>query len=108
MLLYTCVDLHTRHEQVTAQAKHDTGRDRFRSLMSTSDQLDQNPGPLQPQRNDGGQASQGDGAWRRHRTVFTNAKAGMEGVDKEHVQKVVYEMSKVCFRAPSIPWISVN
>ncbi|KAK9862385.1 hypothetical protein WJX84_004497 [Apatococcus fuscideae] len=27
-------------------------------------------------------------------TVFTNAKAGMAGVDKEHVQKVVYEMSK--------------
>ncbi len=28
-------------------------------------------------------------------TVFTNAKAGMDGVDKEKVKKVVYEMSKV-------------
>lgn len=28
-------------------------------------------------------------------TVFTNAKAGMEGVDKEKVKRVVYEMSKV-------------
>lgn len=27
-------------------------------------------------------------------TVFTNAKAGMAGVDKEHVKRVVYEMSK--------------
>ena len=36
-----------------------------------------------------------DGAWRRHHTVFTNAKAGMDGVDKEHVQRVVFEMSKV-------------
>jgi DNA polymerase kappa len=27
-------------------------------------------------------------------TVFTNAKAGMDGVDKAHVARVVYEMSK--------------
>jgi len=27
--------------------------------------------------------------------VFTNAKAGMSGVDKDHVKRVVYEMSKV-------------
>ena len=27
-------------------------------------------------------------------TVFTNAKAGMQGVDKEKVKQVVYEMSK--------------
>ena len=27
-------------------------------------------------------------------TVFTNAKSGMEGVDAEHVKRVVYEMSK--------------
>ena len=40
------------------------------------------------------QQSQGDGAWRKHHTVFTNAKAGMDKVDKDHVQKVVYEMSK--------------
>ena len=33
-----------------------------------------------------------------YETVFTNAKAGMEGVDKEHVKKVVYEMSKVGLR----------
>ncbi|KAF5827726.1 hypothetical protein DUNSADRAFT_170 [Dunaliella salina] len=29
-----------------------------------------------------------------YHTVYTNAKAGMEGVDKAHVQKIVYEMSK--------------
>ena len=29
-----------------------------------------------------------------YETVFTNSKAGMDGVDKQHVQKVVYEMSK--------------
>ncbi len=34
-------------------------------------------------------------AWRRHHTVFTNAKGGMASVDMEHVQRVVYEMSKV-------------
>ena len=38
---------------------------------------------------------QGDGAWRKHHTVFTNAKAGMDKVDHDHVQRVVYEMSKV-------------
>lgn len=32
--------------------------------------------------------------WQSYHTVFTNAKAGMDGVDKEKVQKVVYEMSK--------------
>ena len=44
-------------------------------------------GPEEPQ------ASQA--AWRRHHTVFTNAKGGMASVDMEHVQRVVYEMSKV-------------
>ena len=34
--------------------------------------------------------------WTNFETVFTNAKAGMSGVDKEHVKRVVYEMSKVC------------
>jgi DNA polymerase kappa len=34
-------------------------------------------------------------AWQDYSSVFTNAKAGMAGVDKEHVKKVVYEMSKV-------------
>lgn len=28
-------------------------------------------------------------------TIFTNAKAGMEGVDKERVKRIVFEMSKV-------------
>ncbi|OWM64784.1 hypothetical protein CDL15_Pgr028501 [Punica granatum] len=32
--------------------------------------------------------------WQSYNTVYTNAKAGMEGVDKEKVQRVVYEMSK--------------
>ncbi|KAK2974476.1 hypothetical protein RJ640_018641 [Escallonia rubra] len=32
--------------------------------------------------------------WQSYHTVFTNAKAGMEGVDKEKVQRIVYEMSK--------------
>ncbi|CAN1821435.1 DNA polymerase kappa [Linum perenne] len=32
--------------------------------------------------------------WQSYHTVFTNAKAGMDGVDKEKVQRVVYEMSK--------------
>ncbi|CAI8587285.1 unnamed protein product [Vicia faba] len=32
--------------------------------------------------------------WQSYNTVYTTAKAGMEGVDKEKVQKIVYEMSK--------------
>ncbi|KAL4555868.1 hypothetical protein LXL04_038500 [Taraxacum kok-saghyz] len=32
--------------------------------------------------------------WESYHTVYTNAKAGMDGVDKEKVQRVVYEMSK--------------
>ncbi|VVB00700.1 unnamed protein product [Arabis nemorensis] len=32
--------------------------------------------------------------WESYNTVFTNAKAGMEGVDKEKVQRIVYELSK--------------
>ncbi|KAH1098900.1 hypothetical protein J1N35_015821 [Gossypium stocksii] len=32
--------------------------------------------------------------WQSYHTVYTNAKAGMDGVDKEQVQRVVYEMSK--------------
>ncbi|KAJ3685530.1 hypothetical protein LUZ61_014694 [Rhynchospora tenuis] len=35
-----------------------------------------------------------DRPWQSYHTAYTNAKAGMEGVDKEKVQKVVYEMSK--------------
>lgn len=30
-----------------------------------------------------------------YETVFTNAKAGMNDVDKEKVKKIVYELSKV-------------
>ncbi|KAK1645821.1 hypothetical protein QYE76_063626 [Lolium multiflorum] len=36
----------------------------------------------------------GDRPWQSYRTAYTNAKAGMEGVDKEKVQRVIYEMSK--------------
>ncbi|KAF6167068.1 hypothetical protein GIB67_041323 [Kingdonia uniflora] len=32
--------------------------------------------------------------WQSYHTVFTNTKAGMDGVDKEKVQRIVYEMSK--------------
>nr|XP_027112637.1 DNA polymerase kappa isoform X2 [Coffea arabica] len=32
--------------------------------------------------------------WESYHTAYTNAKAGMEGVDKERVQRIVYEMSK--------------
>ncbi|KAK9800914.1 hypothetical protein WJX73_010443 [Symbiochloris irregularis] len=32
--------------------------------------------------------------WQNYETVFTNAKAGMAGVNKELVKQVVYEMSK--------------
>lgn len=33
--------------------------------------------------------------WSNFETVFTNAKAGMSGVNKDHVKRIVYEMSKV-------------
>ncbi|CAI5481873.1 unnamed protein product [Closterium sp. Yama58-4] len=33
-------------------------------------------------------------AWSSYETVFTNAKAGMEGVDKERVKRIVYAMSQ--------------
>ncbi|KAH9620838.1 hypothetical protein KSS87_004702 [Heliosperma pusillum] len=32
--------------------------------------------------------------WHSYHTVYTNAKPGMDGVDKEKVQRIVYEMSK--------------
>ncbi|CAL9093614.1 unnamed protein product [Musa textilis] len=38
--------------------------------------------------------SDGDRPWQSYHTVYTNAKAGMEGVDKENVQKIIYELSK--------------
>ena len=57
------------------------------------------PGPGQGQQQTSAQqevvGQQSQEQWRKMNTVFTNAKAGMAGVDKQHVQKVVYEMSKV-------------
>lgn len=32
---------------------------------------------------------------RGYETVFTNPKAGMDGVDRERVRRIVYELSKV-------------
>lgn len=32
--------------------------------------------------------------WQSVNTVFSNAKAGMQGVDKDKVKRVIYEMSK--------------
>ncbi|GAY48722.1 hypothetical protein CUMW_113870, partial [Citrus unshiu] len=48
------------------------------------------------ERSDGECASSSENPrpWQSYHTVYTNAKAGMDGVDKEKVQKVVYEMSK--------------
>ena len=37
----------------------------------------------------------GSQGWKDYQSVFTAATAGMEGVDKDKVKKVVYEMSKV-------------
>ncbi|MED6217750.1 hypothetical protein PIB30_020549 [Stylosanthes scabra] len=36
----------------------------------------------------------GDRPWQSYHTIYTTAKAGMDGVDKEKVQRIVYEMSK--------------
>ncbi|XP_042412181.1 DNA polymerase kappa-like isoform X3 [Zingiber officinale] len=41
-----------------------------------------------------GETSGGDRPWQSYHTAYTNAKAGMEGVDKEKVQRIIYEMSK--------------
>lgn len=41
-------------------------------------------------------------AWENTNTVFTNEKAGMKGVDKDKIKKVIYEMSKV-----SHPYIDI-
>ncbi|XP_042416902.1 DNA polymerase kappa-like isoform X2 [Zingiber officinale] len=41
-----------------------------------------------------GETSSGDRPWQSYHTAYTNAKAGMEGVDKEKVQRIIYEMSK--------------
>ncbi|KAF8410226.1 hypothetical protein HHK36_002749 [Tetracentron sinense] len=42
----------------------------------------------------GENSDRGDRPWNSYNTVYTNAKAGMDGVDKEKVQRIVYEMSK--------------
>ncbi|KAK9820063.1 hypothetical protein WJX72_005623 [[Myrmecia] bisecta] len=52
-----------------------------------------NGGCAQQQDASTGVLSQGS-KYRNYETVFTNSKAGMTGVDREHVKKVVYEMSK--------------
>ncbi|KAK9819455.1 hypothetical protein WJX74_007636 [Apatococcus lobatus] len=67
-------------------------------MQEAASSVPPDPGPGQEQKQAlakqeaAGQQSQEQ--WRKMNTVFTNAKAGMAGVDKEHVQKVVYEMSK--------------
>ncbi|KAJ8763532.1 hypothetical protein K2173_002415 [Erythroxylum novogranatense] len=43
---------------------------------------------------EGGGSALNPRPWQSYHTAFTNAKAGMDGVDKEKVQRVVYEMSK--------------
>ncbi|KAJ7967577.1 DNA polymerase [Quillaja saponaria] len=43
---------------------------------------------------DSGTAGDSARPWQSYHTVYTNAKAGMDGVDKEKVQRIVYEMSK--------------
>ena len=43
-----------------------------------------------------GKTSVAPQAWENTNTVFTNEKAGMKGVDKDKIKKVIYEMSKVC------------
>lgn len=40
-------------------------------------------------------AKQSQQAWKKTNTVFTNDKAGMQGVDKDRIKKIIYEMSKV-------------
>lgn len=49
----------------------------------------------------GKDCSEGDANdFRGYETVFTNAKAGMDNVDKEKVKKIVFEMSKVIQHFP--------
>ena len=53
------------------------------------------PGPGPDPGPDPGAAGRGkEEAWADYASVFTNAKAGMEGVDKDKVKRIVYEMSK--------------
>ena len=57
--------------------------------MSTSNRSQGSAGSAGAQQAGDGGVSQ----W--HGTVFTNAKAGMAGVDQDKVKKIVYAMSKV-------------
>ncbi|XP_048527354.1 uncharacterized protein LOC125506604 [Triticum urartu] len=50
----------------------------------------------------------GDRPWQSYHTAYANAKAGMEGVDKEKVQKMIYEMSKEASPSPTAWVISVT
>lgn len=59
-----------------------------------------NPAKSAPSTGSGGAASHRTDNQENYQqwfgTVFTNEKAGMTGVNKEFVKKIVYEMSKVC------------
>ncbi|KAG2435355.1 hypothetical protein HXX76_007428 [Chlamydomonas incerta] len=59
------------------------------SAMPAARRPGQSLSPVQPQ-----PESASDPAWKDYQTVFTNAKAGMDGVDKARVQQIVWEMSK--------------
>ncbi len=43
---------------------------------------------------EGGGAGGEDERWRSYSSVFTNAKAGMDGVDRDRIKKIVFEASK--------------
>ncbi|KAJ0010798.1 hypothetical protein Pint_33700 [Pistacia integerrima] len=49
---------------------------------------------MEKEKNESSSANGNPKPWQSYHTVYTNAKAGMDGVDKEKVQRVVYEMSK--------------
>ncbi|KAJ0078279.1 hypothetical protein Patl1_37409 [Pistacia atlantica] len=49
---------------------------------------------MEKEKNESSSSNGNPKPWQSYQTVYTNAKAGMDGVDKEKVQRVVYEMSK--------------
>ncbi|GMH35231.1 hypothetical protein BSKO_03099 [Bryopsis sp. KO-2023] len=55
---------------------------------------------MDQEQRDGESIANPSGGWKSYESVFTNAKAGMDFVDKEKVKKIVYEMSKdsPCFK----------
>lgn len=79
-------DVPMEEEGSAANAPHAA---RYGHSTTTAQQQPTVPSPPGPP------AASSHAAWADYQTVFTNAKAGMQGVDKEHVQRVVYEMSKV-------------